>query len=158
MFKPGEVTENDHLKLVPRVSSSPNARALVPLSKNIENICRNARATGMRTLVALVGDDSGDAARTIDQLFDYDDDRMRAVLSYLTLRVDTTELKREDAAINNPGWLGPAGLWGEIVLAALDGDQTMIATQRIATNPVAAAGHRCRFSLNRQKRRFRHAI
>ena len=87
----------------------------------------------MRALVALLGDDSGDAARTIDQLFDYDNERTRAVLSYLTLRVDPAQLKREAAILTEYGWPKPAP--GEIVLVALDGDQKMIAAQRIATNP-----------------------
>ena len=79
----------------------------------------------------------GDAARTIDQLFDYDNERMRAVLSYLTLRVDPAQLKREAATVAEYGWPKPAP--GEIVLVALDGDQKMIAAQRIATNKVATA-------------------
>ena len=97
MFNPDEVRENDRLKLHRVASSSPNVRSSVPLAKSVENICRNARASGMRALVALLGDDSGDTARTIDQLFDYDDERMRAVLSYLTLRVDPAQLKSEAA-------------------------------------------------------------
>ncbi len=88
-------------------------------------------------LVALLGDDSGDAARTIDQLFDYDDERTRAVLSYLTLRVDPAQLKSEAAILTEYGWPRPAP--GEIVLVALDGDQKIIAAQRIATNQVATA-------------------
>ena len=92
----------------------------------------------MRTLVALLGDDSGDAARTIDQLFDYDDERMRAVLSYLTLRVDPAQLKSEAATITEYGWPKPAP--GEIVLVALDGDQKTIAAQRIATNECRRRG------------------
>ena len=84
-----------------------------------------------------MGDDSGDTARTIDQLFDYDDERMRAVLSYLTLRVDAAQLKSEAAILTEYGWPRPGP--GEIVLVALDGDQKMIAAQRITTNNVATA-------------------
>ena len=104
-----------------------SARCSVPLAKSVENLCRNARPSGMRALVALLGDDSGDAARTIDQLFDYDDERTRAVLSYLTLRVDPAQLKSEAAALTKYGWPKPAP--GEIVLVALDGDQKTIAAQ-----------------------------
>jgi hypothetical protein len=67
----------------------------------------------MRALVALLGDDSGDTSRTIDQLFDYDDSRMTAVLSYLTLRVDAVQLKSEAAMIAQHRW--PKPLPGEIV-------------------------------------------
>ena len=137
MFNPDEARENDQLKLHLRDPSSPTVRSPVPLVQSVETICRNARSAGMRTLVALLGDDSGDAARTIDQLFDYDNERTRSVLSYLTLRVDPAQLKREAAILNTYGWPKPAP--GEIVLVALDGDQKTIAVQRIATNQVATA-------------------
>ena len=58
--------------------------------------------------MALLGDDSRNAARTIDQLFDYDDDRMRAILSYLTLRVDAAQIKREAVILTKYGWPRPA--------------------------------------------------
>ena len=137
MFSPGEVRENDQLKPHRPNQSSSNVRSSVPLAKSVENICRNARSSGMRALVALLGDDSGDAARTIDQLFDYDNERTRSVLSYLTLRVDSAQLKREAAAVTKYGWPKPGP--GEVVLVALDGDQKMIAAQRIATTPVVTA-------------------
>jgi RNA polymerase sigma factor (sigma-70 family) len=137
MFNPDEVRENDPLKLHLRDPVSPNVRSAVPLTQSVETICRNARSAGMRTLVALLGDDSGDAARTIDQLFDYDNERTRAVLSYLTLRVDPAQLKRETATVTEYGWPKPAP--GEIVLVALDGDQKLIEARRITTNPVATA-------------------
>jgi Thioredoxin-like len=103
-----------------------------------------------------LGDDSGDAARTIDQLFDYDNARTRAVLSYLTLRVDSTQLKREAATVTRYGWPKPAP--GEIVLVALDGDQKMIAAQRLATNPVAAGVDRGVAFLNGHRLPPRNAL
>jgi hypothetical protein len=136
MFNSDEVRENDQLKLHREASSTLNERSAVPLAKSVENICRNARATGMRALVALLGDDSGDTARTIDQLCD-DNERMRAVLSYLTLRVDLAQLKSEAAVLTEYGWPRPSP--GEIVLVALDGDQKMIADRRITTNQVTTA-------------------
>jgi hypothetical protein len=135
MFTPDEVRENDQLKLHLAGSSSANVRSAVPLAKSVENICGNVRSSGMRALVALLGDDSGDTSRTIDQLLDYDNERTRAVLSYLTLRVDAEELKREAATMTQYGWPKPAP--GEIVLIVLDGDQKTIAAQRIATKNVA---------------------
>jgi hypothetical protein len=137
MFEPGEVRENDQLKPHRADDSSSNARSYVPLSTRVENTCKDARSSGMRALAAILGDESRESARTIDQLFDYDNDRMRAVLSYLTLRVDADQRKREDATISKYGWPKPAA--GEIVLVALDGDQKMIAAKRIATKDVAAA-------------------
>ena len=137
MFKPGEVRENDQLKPKRAVSSSSNRRAVVPLAKSVENICRDVRSSGMRALVALMGDDSEDTAKTVDRLFDDDNDRMRAVLSYLTLRVDAAQLKRDGAKLAEYGWPKPAP--GEVVLVVLDGDQKMIAAQRITTANVASA-------------------
>jgi hypothetical protein len=156
MFNPDEVRENDQLKLHLRDPVSPNVRSAVPLAQRVETICRNAHSAGMRTLVALLGDDSGDAARTIDQLFDYDNARTRAVLSYLTLRVDSTQLKREAATVTRYGWPKPAP--GEIVLVALDGDQKMIAAQRLATNPVAAGVDRGVAFLNGHRLPPRNAL
>jgi hypothetical protein len=137
MLNSGEVRENDRLKAQRTDDSSSNVRSAAPLAKGVENICRNARASGMRALVALLGDDSQDAARAIDQLFDYDNERTRAVLSYLTVRVDHGQLKREATTIAEFGWPQPAP--GEIVLVALDGDKKPIAAQRIATTNVATA-------------------
>ena len=91
----------------------------------------------MLALVALLGDDSGDTVRTIDRLFDYDNEHTKVILSYLTLRVDAARLKKEAAVIADRGWPKPAS--GEIVLVALDGDQKTIAAQRIATQQVDRA-------------------
>jgi hypothetical protein len=137
MFNPGEVRENDVLspKRVDETSSS--VRPNVPPATRVDNACRNARSAGMRALVAVLGDDSQGSAKAVDQLFDDDNAPMRAVLSYLTLRVDSIELKREAATVAKIGWPTPGS--GEIVLVALDGDQTVIAAQRIPTNDVAAA-------------------
>jgi RNA polymerase sigma factor (sigma-70 family) len=137
MLNSGEVRENDRLKPQRIDVSSSNARSAVPLAKSVENICRNARSSGMRALVAMLGDDSQDAAKAIDQLFDDDDERMRAVLSYLTLSVDRGQLQREATTITEYGWPQPAP--GEIVLVALDGDKKTIAAQRIATKNAATA-------------------
>ena len=89
--------------------------------------------------MALLGDDSRVMARTIDQLFDDDDERQRVVLSYLTLRVDPVQLKNEAATVTEYGWPMPGQ--GEIVLVALDGDQKMIAAQqsRRAKSPLRSA-------------------
>jgi RNA polymerase sigma factor (sigma-70 family) len=137
LFKPDEVREHDQLKLHRVDSPAPNVPAAIPLAKSVESNCRNARACGMRALVGLLGDDSGDTARMIDQLFAYDEERARAVLSYVTVRVDLAQLKRETAAVTSYGWPRPAP--GEIVLVALDGDQKTIAARRIATKDVAIA-------------------
>jgi hypothetical protein len=137
MFNPDEVRENDPLKLHREDPESGKPQAAVPLTTSVENVCRNARATGMHALVALLGDDSGDTARTIDQLSDDDDERMKPVLSYLTVRVEVAQLKKEATTATRFGWPRPAP--GEIVLVALDGDQKTIAAQRIATKNVAAA-------------------
>jgi hypothetical protein len=135
MLNSGEVRDNDQLKPKRTDGSSSNVRSAVPLARSVENICRNARSSGMRALVAILGDDSQDAAKAIDQLLD--DERMPAVLSYLTLRVDHAQYKREATTVTQFGWPQPAP--GEIVLVVLDGDRKLIAAQRIATNKGAIA-------------------
>ncbi|APW61834.1 sigma-70 family RNA polymerase sigma factor [Paludisphaera borealis] len=144
MFNPGEVRENAQLKLQRSSFSSRNPRPAttppppaIPLSKSVESLCRKVGPCGMRALVALMSDDSGDAGRVTDALFNYDDERTKAVLSYLTLRVDPAQLAKEAAAIAERGWPKPAA--GEIVLVALDGDQKTIAAERIAVKDVDAA-------------------
>ncbi len=137
IFKPGEIRENDQLKLRQYDSASGTSPVVAPLATTVENACRDARAGGMRALVALVGDDSGNTSRTIDQLFDYENERTRAVLCYLTLRVDAAQQKSDAAVLTEYGWPRPGP--GEIVLVALDGDQKMIADRRITTNNVANA-------------------
>ena len=137
IFKPGEIRENDQLKVRPYNSESGTSRVVAPLATTVEKTCRDARAGGMRAVVALLGDDSGDTSRTIDQLFDYENERTRAVLSYLTMRVDAARQKSDAAVLAEYGWPRPGP--GEIVLVALDGDQKMIANQRITTNQVATA-------------------
>jgi len=136
MFDPGEVRENDVLK-ASRPDQSSHVGPVVPLIKSVDSLCRNARAGGMRVLVALLGDDSGDTVRTIDQLFNYDNERTRAVLNYLTLRVEAGQLEREATIISEYGWPRPAPR--EIVLVVLNGDRKMIAAQRIAASKVATA-------------------
>jgi hypothetical protein len=121
MFNPGEVRENDQLKPRRIGSSPPSARSSVPLANSIENLCRNARVSGLRVLVALPGDDSQDAARAIDQMFDDGDQRTTAALSYLILRVQPAQLTSEAAILPKYSWPKPAP--GEIVLVVLDGDQ-----------------------------------
>ena len=137
MFEPREVRENDQLKPHRSDKSSTNERSYVPLATSVENTCRNVRSSGMRALVAIVGDDSQNAARTIDQLFDYDDERTSVILNYLTIRVGAAQLNREAAVVSKFGWPKPGP--GEIVLVALDGNQKSIAAQRIATKNVESA-------------------
>ncbi|MDR3623167.1 MAG: sigma-70 family RNA polymerase sigma factor [Paludisphaera borealis] len=144
MFNPGEARENAQLNLLTVSFSSSNPRPkktppppTIPLAKGVESLCRKVGPSGMRALVALMGDDSGDAARTVDSLLADDDERTRAVLSYLTLRVDPAQLAKEAAAVAERGWPKPAA--GEIVLVALDGDQKTIAAERIAVKDVDAA-------------------
>ena len=138
MFKPGEVRDHDRLTLHREDSSSPIASFAEPLARSVERICRDARSSGLRGLAVVVGDDSGDAARIVDQLLDHEDERRsRVVLSYLPVRVGLAQLKREAAIVAGYGW--PRPVLGEIVLVALDGDQKTIATRRLATTHVASA-------------------
>ena len=135
MFKPGEVRENDRVKPRRGDSLTPIARPSIPLTKRVEGICRDARSTGMHALVVLLGDDSQNVVTVADQLLDYS--RVKAVLSYLTLRVDAVLLQTEAVTLAEHGWPRPAP--GEIVLVVLDGDRKTIAAERVATDKMAAA-------------------
>lgn len=137
LFEPGEVRENDRLTLHRYASTATPPRLAVPLSESVDSLCKKAGPSGMRALVALLGDDSGDASRVVDSLFAYDDERTKAVLSYLTLRVDSTLLAKEAATVDRLGWPRPAA--GEVMLVALDGDRKTVATGRIAVKDVEAA-------------------
>ena len=137
MLNPGEIRENEVLKPQRADESSSQCDLSGPAGQERREHLPERPPEWHAPLVASLGDDSGDTARTIYQLFDYDDERTRAVLSYLTLRVDPAQLKSEAAALTKFGWPKPEP--GEIVLVALDGDQKMIAAQRIATNHVATA-------------------
>ncbi len=110
----------------------------------------------MRAWSRWLGDNSGNAAKTIDQLFDFNNERTRDVLSYVTLRVGPAQLKREASIITQFGWPKPAP--GEVVLVALDGDRRTLAAQRIATNDVTAAvGIGVKF-LKQRRRPARNAL
>ena len=135
MLTPGEVRENDRLRPRRGDSSAPIARPAIPLARRIETICRDVRSAGMHALVVLQGDDSQNVVTVAGQLVDYD--RVKAVLSYLTMRVDADQLQAEAAILAENGWPRPAP--GEIVLVALDGDRKTIAARRVATDDMAAA-------------------
>src|SRR5262249_49898449 len=60
LFAPGEVRERDDPRAA-RVGSqaaAPGTRPSAPLADRVANTCRDVRASGMHTLVALQGDDS----------------------------------------------------------------------------------------------------
>jgi RNA polymerase sigma factor (sigma-70 family) len=156
MFNPGEFRENDELTLLQFESSRSQKTVSVPLAKSVESICANARATGMRGLVAILGDDSGDATRVVNQLFDDETDRARAVLSYLTLRVDAPQQKRDAAALTQFGWPRPDP--GEIMLVVLDGQQKTLACRGIATKQVDSAVGICLEFIKKYKQAGRNAL
>lgn len=135
LFNPGEVREND--RVFPRrvQSSTTQAQPSIPLAKKVEATCRNARPSGMLTLVALHGDESRDVLAVTDRLLDYD--QTRSVLHYLTIRLRPAQLQAEAATLADLGWPIPAP--GQVVLIALDGERRPIATQRLAVADVAAS-------------------
>jgi RNA polymerase sigma factor (sigma-70 family) len=134
MFQPGEVRK-DHLVKPQPARSSPVARPSTPLAELVGNACRNARSSGMHVLVVLQGDHSQGVTTAVDQLLD--DDRTKSVLSYLTLRVETEQLKTDAAILAENGWPVPGP--GEVVLVAMNGDRKRIAVQRVATTDTTAA-------------------
>jgi Thioredoxin-like len=132
MFQPGELRENDVVK--PRRSQSadqatrPSRR---PLADEVATACRNVRPSGMRALVVLLGDDSGNVASLANALLD--EDRASAILSYLAVRVEAAELKTEAATIKRFGW--PIASPGRVVLVALGGNEETIAAKPIEAYP-----------------------
>ena len=137
LFTPGEAREKADLKLQRSGSSLTKPRPVAPLSERVESLCKKVGPSGMRGLVAVMGDDSGDAARTVDSLFDYNDERMKDVLGYLTLRVEPAETAKEAATIAGRGWPSPKP--GEVVLVAVDGEGKTIAAETLALKNVEAA-------------------
>jgi hypothetical protein len=135
MFKPGEIREGERLSASRAGSSGPSTRPTVPLASMVENLCRNARASGMRVLIVLQGDVSQGVVTTADRLLD--DERNRVVLSYLPLRVEAARLDPEAATLAALGWPRPAP--GEVVLVAMDGDRRAVGVERVSTRDVAAS-------------------
>ena len=132
MFQPGELREND----VVRPSRSQSADQLArpsrpPLAAEIASACRNVRPSGMRALVVLLGDDSGNVASLANGLLD--EDLANAILRYLSVRVEAAELKTEAATIKKFAWPIPSP--GTVVLVALDGNEETIATKPIEAHP-----------------------
>jgi Thioredoxin-like len=132
LFQPGEVRENDVVRPSRRQSADRVARpSRPPLAAQVATACRNVRPSGMRALVVLLGDDSGNVTSLADALLD--EDRASAILSYLSVRVEATELKTEAATIKRFGWPIPSP--GRVVLVALGGNEEMIAAKPIEAHP-----------------------
>jgi RNA polymerase sigma factor (sigma-70 family) len=135
LFEPGEVRENDQVsaqRIEPAARVDPRP---VPLAERFEKLCRNVRPNPMHALIILQGDESQDVVATTNRLLD--PDQVDFALGYLPLQVKDKELKSEAAAVARYGWPTPAR--GEIVLVALHGDGTTIATRRIATQNIDTA-------------------
>ncbi|SIO32579.1 hypothetical protein SAMN05444166_3800 [Singulisphaera sp. GP187] len=135
LFRPDEVRENDRVTPHRRDAPSPIAHPPIPLAERVEKLCRDAGPSGMHALVLLQGDDSQDVVTLADRLLG--EDRVKAVYSYLTLRLDAGRLKAEAAVVADRGWPRPGP--GEVVLVALNGDQATIAASRVAAGERDAA-------------------
>ena len=129
LFQPGEDRKDDRVRPQRSGSSSPVARAAIPLADRVANLCWDAHSSGLLGLVALQGDQTPGVVKAVDHLFD--DDRVGNVLSFLTLRVDSDRLRSDAAFLAENGWPIPGP--GEIVLVALDGDRKTIAARRVST-------------------------
>jgi hypothetical protein len=136
MFLPGELRENDVVRPSRSQSAEGVARALPPpLAAQVATACRNAGPSGMRGLVVLLGDDSGNVTSLANALLDYD--RESAILSYLCVRVEAAELTTEAATIKKFGWPVPSP--GSVVLVALGGNEETIAAKTIEAHPRLSA-------------------
>jgi hypothetical protein len=132
MFQPAEVRENDVVRPSRSQSADRVARpSRPPLAAQVATACRNVRPSGMRALVVLLGDDSGNVASLANALLD--EDRASAILSYLSVRVEAAELKTEAATIKRFGWPIPSP--GRVVLVALGGNEETIAAKPIEAYP-----------------------
>jgi len=132
MFQPGELRAHDVVQPSRRQSTGQVARpSRPPLAAEVATACRNVRPSGMRALVVLLGDDSGNAASLTNALLD--EHRASTILKYLSVRVEAAELKTEAATIKKFGWLIPSP--GMVVLVALNGNQETIAVKPIEAQP-----------------------
>jgi hypothetical protein len=133
LFAPGELRENDDVR--PERRGSPVVAPVVPLADRVASACRNVRSSGMHVLVVLPGDDSKSATDLIDSLLDAD--RFSVILRYLPVRVEPGERKTEAATLSKHGWALPGP--GQVMLAALDGNESTIAAQALEIGPAASA-------------------
>jgi hypothetical protein len=132
MFQPGEVRENDMVRPSRRQSADRVARpSRPPLAAEVATACRNVRPSGMRALVVLLGDDSGNVVSLANALLD--EDRASTIWRYLPMRVEAAELKTEAATIKKFGWPIPSP--GTVVLVALNGNEETIAAKPIEASP-----------------------
>jgi Thioredoxin-like len=132
MFQPGELRENDVVKPSRTQAAERVARpSRPPLAAEVATACRNVRPSGMRALVVLLGDDSGNVASLANALLD--EDRASAILRYLSVRVEAAELKTEAATIKKFAWPIPSP--GTVVLVALSGNEETIAAKLIEASP-----------------------
>jgi hypothetical protein len=134
-FTPGEVRENDQVKVHRLNSPAPAPRPAVPLAASVEKICRDAGSSRMNTLVVMEGDDSTNVVEASKRLLDYDE--VKSVLAFLPLRIGAAQLKADAATLARYRWPMPAA--GEIVLVALKGNQEVIDSRRVSTAKIADA-------------------
>jgi hypothetical protein len=129
LFQPGESRLDDRVKPERTESSPPNVQKMVALAESVDKICRNAGSTGLQGLVVLQGDQSQDVVQAVDHWFD--DDKVRSILSYLTLRLKSDQWKSEAGIVAKFGWPVPGP--GEIALVVLDGERKTVAAKILST-------------------------
>ncbi len=78
-------------------------------------MCRNVLPSRMIGLVVLLGDDSGNTVQSVDRLLDDENEHTKAILSYLTLRVDAARFDSQAAVVDERGWPRPGQ--GDIILS-----------------------------------------
>lgn len=134
-FEPGEVRENDKLRVLEVNDTPATARAEVPLAEAVAVACRDAKLNAMRALVVLHGDASESTRNLAGRLLDTEE--TPDVQAYRVLSIPPEQQKAEAAAIAERKWPNPEA--GELLLAVLDHAESVVSHVRLrAENPDAA--------------------
>jgi hypothetical protein len=123
LFTPGEARDGETVRLSLRNAPPPAAGASRPLADRMAEECRDARLTGLNTLLIVKGNTAQPATAWIDRLLD--GSRFHDIWRYLPVVVEPEELAAEAATFVKYGCPIPTA--GQLVLAVLGAEGAIIA-------------------------------
>jgi len=129
LFKAGEKRLDDVVRIRLRGVSERTKMPVALLPERLANLIRKVRASRMRTLVILKGDDSPDVSNLTSRLLD--SSKVAPVRSFLPLVLSPKQLEAESEAVAELGWPLPEN--GEIVLVVVGYEKEIVAEQRVHT-------------------------
>jgi hypothetical protein len=141
MFLPGEVRENARIIVAsgdldePNLDEVDSADKAIPLAERVSHLSRDARLIGLRGLVVLQGADSEAVKKLTAEILDGEE--VPDVLGFLPMVVNPRKVRSEAAMVREHGWRSPEK--GEVVLIAIDGDEKLIGTDKIAASDLPNA-------------------